>query len=87
MELVIDKTILNKTAHPNDFTKKYSGTIWPVSQTVNPLITSKNKPNVISVTGMLSKTNIGFKKAFNKPKIAATTIAGQTPATSIPGNK
>ena len=39
------------------------------------LITSKNKPKVKKVTGIVSKTNIGFRNVFNKPNTTATIKA------------
>lgn len=39
------------------------------------LITKRNNPKVKKVTGMVSNTNIGFKKVFNKPKTTATIKA------------
>ena len=39
------------------------------------LITNKNKPRVKKVTGIVSKTNIGFKKVFKRPKTTATNNA------------
>lgn len=39
------------------------------------LITSKNNPRVKRVTGIVSKTKIGFRKVFNNPKTTATIKA------------
>ena len=39
------------------------------------LITSKNKPKVNKVTGIVSNTSIGFRKVFNNPNTTATIRA------------
>ena len=39
------------------------------------LITNKNNPRVKKVTGIVSKTNIGFKNVLSKPKTTATIKA------------
>ena len=51
------------------------------------LITNKNKPRVKKVTGIVSKTNIGFKKVFNNPKTTATIKAPVKVVSSTPGKK
>ena len=42
---------------------------------ITAFITNKNNPNVRIVAGMVKKTNIGFKKAFNNAKTIATIKA------------
>lgn len=39
------------------------------------LITNKNNPNVKKVTGMVSKTNMGFINVFSNDRIRAVVIA------------
>lgn len=39
------------------------------------LITSRNKPKVKKVTGIVSKINMGFKNVFNNPSTTATISA------------
>ena len=39
------------------------------------LITNRNKPNVKKVTGIVSKTSIGFRKVFKSPNTPATIKA------------
>ena len=51
------------------------------------LITNKNNPRVKKVTGIVSKTNIGFKKVFNNPKTTATIKAPVKVVSSTPGKK
>lgn len=51
------------------------------------LITSKNKPKVIKVTGIVSNTKIGFRKVFSKPKTTATIKAPVKLVTCTPGKK
>ncbi len=50
-------------------------------------MTNKNKPKVISVTGNVRITNIGFINKFNNPKTIATIIAVVKLATCTPGKK
>jgi hypothetical protein len=51
------------------------------------LITNKNKPKVINVTGNVRITNIGFIKRFSNPKTIATITAVPKLATCTPVKK
>ena len=51
------------------------------------LITNKKSPKVKKVTGIVSRTSIGFKKVFNKPKTTATIKAPVKLVTCTPGKK
>lgn len=54
---------------------------------ITALITNKNKPKVINVTGNVRITNIGFIKRFNNPKTTATITAVPKLATCTPVKK
>ena len=45
------------------------------SRMMTALITSKNNPSVITVTGIVSKTRIGFTMALSKPSTSEKIIA------------
>lgn len=51
------------------------------------LITKRNKPRVNSVTGMVRKTSIGFKKVFNKLNTTATIKAPVKLVMVTPGTR
>ena len=51
------------------------------------LITNKNKPKVINVTGNVKITNIGFIKRFSNPKTTATITAVAKLATCTPDKR
>lgn len=51
------------------------------------LMTNKNSPSVITVTGKVNITKIGFIKRFNNPRTTATIIAVPKLVTTTPGNK
>ena len=54
---------------------------------ISALITNRNNPKVIMVTGKVSITNIGLIKIFSIPKTNATTSEVHIPATFTPGNQ
>ena len=85
MDWLIDKVKLNKSAYQNPETAKPSISLSP-KIIITALITKRNKPRVIIVTGMVKKTNIGFKKVFNRAKTTATIRAVVISSTTIPGN-
>jgi hypothetical protein len=43
----------------------------PISQSINALITNKNKPKVKRVSGKVKSTKIGLTIALTNPKITA----------------
>lgn len=51
------------------------------------MITNKNNPKVISVTGNVSNTKIGFTNALSNPKTTATINEVVKLATATPGIK
>ena len=60
---------------------------WSPIKIIIALITNKNKPNVIKVTGMVKKIKTGFRKVFNNPSTKATINADWKSRTWIPGKK
>ena len=62
-------------------------TILVHNKIIMALITNKNKPKVINVTGNVRITNIGFIKRFNNPKTTATITAVPKVVTTTPGRK
>ena len=66
--------ILKNKAVQNESTAK-PPTILVQSKIMIAFITSKNNPNVITVTGKVKITNIGFMKRFSNPKTTATITA------------
>ena len=48
------------------------------------LMTSKNKPNVKTVTGKVNNTKIGFTKKFNNANTTATVSAVVNLSTTTP---
>lgn len=62
-------------------------TILPANKISNVLITSKNNPKVIMVTGNVKMTKIGFKKANRNPKTKATIMATVKLSTCTPFKK
>jgi hypothetical protein len=61
--------------------------IFEAIQTINALITNKNKPRVIMVAGIVRKINSGLTKIFKSPITTATIIASQNDSTCTPGSK
>jgi len=66
--------ILKNKAVQNESTAK-PPTILVHSKIIMALITNKNNPKVIKVTGNVKITKIGFIKRFNNPRTTATIIA------------
>jgi len=66
--------MLNNNAGNQPFTLK-PGTISDAHLMIRILITSRNKPNVKMVIGIVSTMSIGFTKLLSKPKTTATRIA------------
>ena len=48
---------------------------------------NKNNPSVKKVTGMVSRTKIGFKNVFKRPNTTATNSAPVKSVTCTPGKK
>ncbi len=65
--------MLKKKAHQKLFTAKPFSNL-STSKIISALITSRNKPSVIMVIGMVRNTSIGFTIAFTMPKMMATNI-------------
>lgn len=65
---------LNKSAVQKLETAKPS-TILAQSMIISALMTRRNNPKVIKVTGNVRSTRIGFMNKFNNPKTTATIIA------------
>ncbi len=61
-------------AEPNDRTLK-PRIMDPANQKSKALITNKKSPNVKRVIGKVRTIKIGLIKAFNRPRIAAPTMA------------
>jgi len=69
-----DNTRLNNKAVKKVSTVK-PPTILVQIKIIIALITNKNKPKVKTVSGNVSKTNIGFINKFSNPKTTATSKA------------
>ena len=67
----------------HELTRK-PGTRSEVHIMIRTLMTSKNRPNVKMVIGMVSITRIGLTTAFNKPSTSATKIAVHELLTETP---
>ncbi len=78
--------MLNKSAHQKPSTRKPS-TKWAVMSTIKAFITTRNKPKVKSVIGMVSTMMMGFKKALSTARTKATKTAVRKPSTLTPGIK
>ena len=74
MDCEIDKIKLNNSAVKNPSTAKPE-TNLAQSKIIKALMTSKNNPKVIKVTGSVSKTKSGFTNKFNNPSTMATQMA------------
>jgi hypothetical protein len=72
-KLNIVRKILPKKAVPNPETVK-PRTSFDASINKRALITSKNSPKEISVSGKVKNTRIGRNMAFKNPRISADTI-------------
>ena len=69
-----DNNKLKSSAIQNPDTLK-PGTISLANNTIQALMTNRNKPKVMMVTGSVKITKIGFTISRNKPKTIATNIA------------
>lgn len=78
--------MLKNKAVQNELTSK-PPTITSHSKITIALITKRNNPSVIMVTGKVNKTKIGFTTRFRSPSTIATNTAVPNPATEIPGIK
>lgn len=77
--------ILNNNAHQNPSTTK--SLISMLASSIMPaLITSKNKPSVNMVNGIVNITKTGFKNVLRKARTMAINKAFVKLVTSIPGN-
>ena len=65
---------LNNKAYQKPETPKPSISLSPIKM-ITALITKRNNPNVIIVTGIVKNTNTGFKNVFNKASTMATIRA------------
>jgi len=75
---------LKRIAHPKDWIENPE--ISPLThQMISPFMIKINKPKVMMVTGMVSKTSKGFKKTLKRVKINATIIAVEKLFISAPG--
>ena len=54
---------------------------------INALMTSKNKPSVKTVKGIVKTTKIGLTTKFNSAITSAMMMAAKNPSTPTPGNK
>ncbi len=78
--------ILKNNAVQNESTAN-PPTILVHSKIMIAFITNKNSPKVITVTGKVKITNIGFINRFSNPKTIATIIAVVKLATCTPGKR
>ena len=81
-----DKMILKNKAVKNVSTLN-PPTIFVHNIIISALITNKNNPKVIMVTGNVSITNIGLINILSNPRTMATINAVVNPATRTPGIK
>ena len=75
-----DKIILKNKAVKNVSTLN-PPTIFVHNKIISALITSKNNPKVIMVTGNVRITNIGLTNILSNPRTMATISAVVNPAT------
>ncbi len=78
------KMIATTMAKPNPSMTKLLPIIEAVSINVTALITNRNKPRDITVTGKVKTTKIGFTIKLTIARITLATIAEEMPATSTP---
>ena len=86
MEFTSESTRLNRRAHQKLSTENPL-TISAASITIKALMTSKNKPRVKMVIGMVKKIKIGLMVMFNKAKRAAMKMPVAKSSTTIPDSK
>lgn len=82
----IESNKLNNKAYQKPETANPSTSLSPI-KIITAFITKRNNPKVTRVTGIVKKTNIGFKKVFNIAKTTATINAVVKFSTAIPGKK
>ena len=70
-EVTSDNITLNNNAHQNPSTTK-PGTILPAKIIIIALITNRNNPNVITVTGIVKINKIGRTNPFSRASTTAT---------------
>lgn len=80
MDCNTDKMILKNRAVQKVSTLN-PPTIFVHNKIITALITNKNNPNVMMVTGNVSITKIGFINILSNPRTIATTNAVVNPAT------
>lgn len=80
-KIILKNKAVQKPSTPKPFTRLEQSII------IAAFITNKNSPNVMNVTGNVSKTSIGFTNKFNKPNTIATTIDVIKLSTVTPGIK
>jgi len=68
----------------NPHLKRKPGTILAASQKIKAFKINKNKPKVKTINGKVKTPNIGFRIAFNIPKIAAAMNAFPIVSISTP---
>lgn len=83
--MIIDNTMPNSSAYQNPLILN-PGTITPVSQIRNALITSVNNPSVKILIGSVNKISTGLIKVLSKPSTRATMSAVKKPPTCTPGS-
>ena len=83
-DCIIDNIILKSKATQKEVTSKPL-TISEQNKIISALITSKNNPKVIIVTGNVNKTSMGFIKILSSPKTMATIIDVPKLSTRTPG--
>lgn len=81
------KMIATTIAKPKPWMTKLLPIIDAVSINVTALITKRNKPRVITVTGKVKTTNIGFTIRFTIARMTLAIIAEEMLATSTPWKK
>ena len=80
----MDNNILKSTAHQKVFTAN-PAISSSANKMISALITTRNKPSVIKVTGKVRKIKIGLTKVFNNARTIATIIAVTYVSTLTPG--
>jgi hypothetical protein len=68
------KSKLNRIAQPKDLIENREKNLL-THQIINPFITKRKSPNVITVMGMVKNTRIGFTMKLKKESTTATGMA------------
>ncbi|KEO74064.1 hypothetical protein EL17_07920 [Anditalea andensis] len=84
--MISESIKLKSKAHQKPLTAN-PGITSAAIRIINPLMTRRKSPNVITVIGIVRKINIGLTVMFKSAIIAATTNAVRYPSTATPGNK